>query len=289
MPESIQLRAPAKVNLFLEVLGRRPDGYHDILSVFQAISLSDIVTVRLTEGCGTSLACSRKELETSDNLAFRAAEAFRRAAGFDGGIGIELEKAIPVQGGLGGGSSDAAAVLKGLNELLGGALGSQELARIGAEIGSDVPFFLSGGTARVTGRGEHVEPIECAGEYTYVVYYPGFGVSTAAVYGNLRRKLTDNAQNDKLLCSFLAKGELDAATDYFHNRLEETAFELERRLIEACATMQRCVSTRVMLCGSGASLFSAFVDADRAQKSYEALKGIGEGEVFLAKTFRGNA
>jgi len=288
MSKSLDLRAPAKVNLFLEVLAKRPDGYHDLESVFQAVSLYDEITLTLADEPGVRLRCDVAALETPDNLAAAAAREFLSAAPFPGGVDIDLRKKIPLQGGLGGGSSDAAAVLVGLNDMVGKPLAPHDLRRLAASIGSDVPFFLDGGTALVTGRGEKVVPLESPGSYHYLIFYPGFGVSTASVYKNLSLKLTEKRKSAKVLCALLALGNLEAAGEHFFNRLEQAAYGLEKRLVEARAAVQRAVGdTRVNLCGSGASLFSAFVDHDRAYRAYRALKGTGVGEVFLAENIPG--
>ena len=158
MQKSLQLKAPAKLNLFLEVTGKRPDGFHALESVFQTISLYDDITISLKDSRGVDFSCRPESLQTPDNLAVKAAEAFFTATGLQAGVHISLEKGIPAQAGLGGGSSDAAAVLKGLNDLFDRPLDKSALLTLGASLGSDVPFFICGGTALVTGRGEFVEP-----------------------------------------------------------------------------------------------------------------------------------
>jgi 4-diphosphocytidyl-2-C-methyl-D-erythritol kinase len=160
---TLELIAPAKLNLALEVTGRRPDGYHDLVTVMQTIDLAD--TVRLDENASIELSLSGEQMrgvprEGPRNLAYAAAQALMQAAGRpDLGVRIELEKSIPAGMGLGGGSSDAAAVLRGLNRLWELHLPEDDLTRVAADVGSDVPFFLAGGAALVTGRGEHVEPL----------------------------------------------------------------------------------------------------------------------------------
>ena len=292
MGKSIEIEAPAKVNLFLEVLRRRLDGYHDIESVVQAVSLVDRLTVSLVRGHEVRLECDRADLETDRNLAVLAAKAFSTAIGRELGVRIRLRKTIPVQAGLGGGSSDAAAVLLALNELTDRPLGIDGLREIAAGIGSDVAFFLYGGTAKVTGRGEIVAPLDTKGEFLYLIWFPGFGVSTVQVYKNLSLKLTYKPRSDKVLCDSLREGDLMAAAPCFFNRLEETALALDGRLVEARAQMESCVgSVPVMLSGSGSSLFSVFADADRAYEAYGncrgKCRGIGSGDVFLAGSVRG--
>jgi len=286
--KSVEIKAPAKVNLFLEVCGRRPDGYHDLESIFQAISIYDNLVISAEPGQGIDLSCSIGELQTSSNLAYRAAEAFLKTAGVQARIGIRLEKTIPMQAGLGGGSSDAAAVLVALNELAAYPFSGDELRTIAAGIGSDVPFFVDGGTALVEGRGEKVTPIDNAGKLYFVVLYPGFGVSTAQVYKNLRLNLTKKVNFANLLSSALSRGNLGEAQNYFFNRLEETAFALDERLSKIRAVMQsRLNGAQVLLCGSGASLFSAFPVQKIAFGGYKVLKEASAGLVFFAESIRG--
>jgi 4-diphosphocytidyl-2-C-methyl-D-erythritol kinase len=186
-PVPLTLAAPAKINLHLRVLGRRPDGYHDLDSVFHAVGLAD--EVRLEDAPGDFwLTCSDRSLEGPENLCLKAARALRDHLSARGhpaagrGARIYLEKRIPPGAGLGGGSSDAAAVLKGLNTLWGLGFPREELAGIGAEVGSDVPFCVYGGAARVEGRGERVTPIPPRTGTWCLLAHPGFPVSTAAVY-----------------------------------------------------------------------------------------------------------
>ncbi len=227
---AITLRAPAKLNLFLEVTGRRPDGYHDLDSVFQAVSVFDHLTVMRSSNGGVTLSCTDSALSTSSNTAFRAAEAFLDAAGVEWGLQIDLAKHIPLQAGLGGGSSDAAAVLVAANELAGWPLSCDRLREVGAGIGSDVPFFVEGGSAVVQGRGEKVSHFEMEGTLHFVIWYPGFGVSTEAVYKNLRLELTEKVADANLVAAELSQGHLEAAPKNFFNRLEESAFALDGRL-----------------------------------------------------------
>lgn len=177
---ALTLSAPAKLNLHLRVVGLRPDGYHELDSVFHTIGLAD--TVRLEAAPEVRLTCSDPALEGPANLALRAAHALRARAGEGRGVHVRLEKRIPPGAGLGGGSSDAAAVLKGLNRLWGLGLSPEALAEVGAGLGSDVPFFLVGGAARVRGRGERVTALApLAGTWCLLVH-PCVTLSTAEVY-----------------------------------------------------------------------------------------------------------
>jgi 4-diphosphocytidyl-2-C-methyl-D-erythritol kinase len=278
------VEAPAKVNLFLEVVGQRADGYHEIESIFQAISICDVVRIAISEGRGVSISCDVPALEVPENLAVRAAEAFLRETGAEGHVRVTLEKAIPVQAGLGGGSSDAAAVLVGLNRLTGKALTTDELRGIGAGVGSDVPFFIEGGTALVRGRGERLETMDLRRRLHFVVFFPGFGLSTAAVYKNLRMKLTGEKRNAKVFWDLLSTGRMEGAENHLFNRLEQTAVTLDDRLRVLKSQMHGIIGGRVMVSGSGASLFSVFADEHIASGAYCALKAKIHGEVFLARS-----
>src|SRR4051812_28052544 len=182
----LTLQAPAKVNLTLEVLGRRPDGYHDVCSVVQAISLADELT--FAPAANITLRCSQPELQGPGNLACRAADLLRRATGVRDGAALTLTKRVPVAAGLGGGSSDAAAALRGLNTLWRLRLAEERLADLAAQLGSDVPFFLQpGGCALVEGRGERLTPLPALPTQWLVLVKPPVGISAAAAYGALDR------------------------------------------------------------------------------------------------------
>src|SRR5438132_11639998 len=159
-PAALALQAPAKVNLFLEVLGKRPDGYHDLETLMVAVDVTDTLEFWPDESGALTLTCDAPGLTTGpDNLVLRAADRLKRHANYPGGAAIHLAKSIPMQAGLAGGSSDAATSLKGLNRLWNLGLPDAELARLAAEIGSDVAFFFAPGAAWCTGRGEKVEPM----------------------------------------------------------------------------------------------------------------------------------
>ena len=161
-PERIKLRSYAKVNLGLHILGKREDGYHEIRTVLQTIGLHDRLEIRLTRGQGVSLQCNWDELNSGDNLVVRALEAVCRQAGLERGLEARLEKRIPMGAGLGGGSSNAAAAVMGLDRLLGLRMSRRDWFEIGGALGSDVPFFFVGGRALGVGRGSEVYPLEDA-------------------------------------------------------------------------------------------------------------------------------
>lgn len=195
--------ARAKLNLTLDILGRRPDGYHDLESVVQSIDLYDGIALGSTpahhmsgqgRGLGVTLACQNPLVPLGqENLAFKAALALSRYAGVGAAVWVDIKKRIPVSAGLGGGSADAAAVLLGLNELWGLGLDETELARIGETVGADVPFCLAGGTGVIRGKGERVEKLPTLENVWFVVVVPGTGISTAEAYATYDQLAGDEA------------------------------------------------------------------------------------------------
>ena len=183
MTQTISLTAPAKINLSLRILGKRPDGFHELETLMAPIGLADTIELSHGTGHGITLTCNDPELSTgSDNLCVKAAEAFRIATGLDHGIAITLLKRIPHGAGLGGGSSDAAAVLKGLNEFFDEPLVNEELHQITASLGSDIPFFLGSGPAWCRGRGEILEEVSALPKRNLLLIKPPFPVPTAWAY-----------------------------------------------------------------------------------------------------------
>ena len=186
----MKLRAEAKLNLTLEVGARRADGYHDVDTVMHSISLCDVVTLGVLDSI--EVTCAGLDCDAQDNIAYKAARAFFARAGLSGGVRIDIAKGIPVGAGLGGGSADAAAVLRGLNALYGRPLDASALLELAAGVGADVPFCLLGGAARCRGIGERVEPLPSAGGVHAVVVYDGTAASTAR-RSAIRRPTTPSA------------------------------------------------------------------------------------------------
>lgn len=184
--------APAKLNLGLEILGKRPDGYHDLVSVFQTVDLYDKLSFQEAPKGQTIFTCSDPNLpQNADNLVCRAVDIFRMATGFENGIQIHLEKHIPYGAGLGGGSSDAATVLLTLNRLWQAGLSVEDLRNLGLKLGSDVPFFMQKGAALVQGRGERLRYISVPGQVLYVLVAPPFEIATGWAYANYKKALTE--------------------------------------------------------------------------------------------------
>lgn len=272
------LRLPsfAKVNLGLEVLGTRADGYHELRTIFQTISLHDDVELRPTDGA-IAVRCDHPGVPNDHtNLAHRAAEELRRFAGITRGVSITIRKRIPVAGGLGGGSSNAATVLMGLDRLWRLGLGPARLHPLARRLGADVPFFLMGGTALGLGRGDEVYPLLRQVQAPIVVVDPGRPLSTAAVFARLDRELTprENANN---IFRFVSS-QLDGQGNTYpglSNDLERAALEedpglaVQGRDIRGILVREGAVLSS--LSGSGAAFFGVFADAGGAKRAWSAL------------------
>ena len=248
-------RAYAKVNLTLEVLGRRDDGYHDVVSIMQTIGLFDTLSV---EPHGEILLeCDVPELASQDNLAAAAARLLQEETGCRQGARIRIEKGIPVAAGLGGGSSDAAAALRALNETWGLGLSIGELEALAARLGSDVPFFLHNGTAMAQGRGERVRPLPPIDTQWLVVLSPDIRVAnkTAALYGMLDRSVyTRGALTRKLEARIRGGG--DAPPQFLFNVFDTVAPSAYPGIDRYRGTLEALGAREIHLAGSGPSLFA---------------------------------
>jgi len=247
------LRAPAKVNLFLEVIGRRPDGYHEIETVMHAVDLAD--ELEFTPAEEIEVVCDSDDVPTGrDNLVWAAAHLLRAETGVDAGAVIRLRKRIPIESGLGGGSSDAAAALLGLSSLWQLRLDRARLADIAARLGSDVPFFLWRGTALCTGRGEQVTPLPCPRALHFILLLPEVSVSTARVYGSTSR-LTSPRKLGTFNRLALESGDFPALGKALFNRLEETTFRLYPQLEAMKGKLAELPLDGVLMSGSGSCIF----------------------------------
>lgn len=259
------IKAYAKVNLFLEVVARRDDGYHDLVTILQTVSLYDTLEL-LPQPEDIILTCNLPKLPTDDrNLAYHAARLLKEKTGTKQGISIHLQKNIPIGAGLGGGSSDAAAVLLGCNQLWNCNLSYSDLAQIAMQLGMDVPFFLRGGTALALGRGERIVQQLLTPSLWLIIVYPRFPVQTASVYNNLDIRFVMKAKEPTLLLSALETGEVNNIADSLFNRLESAAFTLHPQLpaIKKKLVDAGCLSA--LLSGSGSAVFGIARSKEEAQ------------------------
>jgi 4-diphosphocytidyl-2-C-methyl-D-erythritol kinase len=268
MERSVFVSAYAKINLTLAVLGKRADGYHDLSSVMQTISLHDTLRLTPNRSGQISVHADNSELNTPDNLALRAAMALREAVG-DASLGAEIElfKAIPSPGGLGGGSSDAASVLLALNALWQTRLPHERRTELAATIGSDVPYFLSGGAALIAGRGEHVTPLPDVQPLWLVLARPHVNVSTAAVYRALSPADYATAEDTEAIIQAVQQGE-PLPLDRLSNSLEAPVM---RDYPEIAATRDELLASGaplVRMSGSGPTLYAPFGALGDASRVY---------------------
>jgi 4-diphosphocytidyl-2-C-methyl-D-erythritol kinase len=293
--EILKIRASAKINLHLAIKDRRPDGFHDLESIFLALDFGDDLRFALGEAEGRGftaldtnwLVPGEAALPPEHNSVCKAAALFRERTGFARDLRVSLDKRIPLGAGLGGGSSDAAATLRALNTLSGAGLSAAALGDLAAQLGSDVPFFLKGGAAWVSGRGEHIQPLDTPDGLSVVLVYPGFVSNTAAAF-----RVLDDARNgatcgeDVSAARLIdALGEAPARWPYRNDFLpvfqnagitvyEDTLADLRRLGADFCG-----------LSGSGSTCFGIFSDATAAGAARESLLASAAGESVILLTF----
>ncbi len=277
---TLTVKCSAKINLALDVTGKLPNGYHTIESVFQTVGLYDEISVTLVPERETTVSCDVPEMfGKSDeipcderNIAFKAAKLFFETTGLEGGCNIHIVKGIPSQAGMGGGSTDAAAVLYALNTLTKAGLSSKALAEIGAKLGADVPFFFTGGTAYVSGIGEKITPIADYSGKILVVAKGKEGVSTAVAYGNIDSLVSPSHPQTAELVRAIENNESDAYK-YFGNLFEE-AVNLEE-VSHIKSVMTDCGALSALMTGSGSAVFGLFESIETAEKCSEILADKG--------------
>lgn len=263
---SSALPAYAKLNLTLAVLGKRPDGYHDLASIFQTISLHDTLRVEPSRDGAISCAVNVSALQSPENLVLQAADVLRREIG-DSTLGarIDLRKSIPVQGGLGGGSSDAAVVLLALNQLWGASFSAPRLETIGARLGSDVPFFVGGGTARISGRGQVVQPLPDIEPLWFVLAKPPVAISTADIFRRLAPRDYSSAHATEVVERALLRHE-PLPMDHLANSLEDVVLAAYPEVQATRDALRASGAPLVRMSGSGPTLYVPFRSrADAAQ------------------------
>jgi 4-diphosphocytidyl-2-C-methyl-D-erythritol kinase len=272
----ITMLAPAKLNLVLEVLGKRDDGYHEIRSLVQAISLSDVLYFEIANDI--SLECTETALQTQDNLVIQAAELLKITYDFKKGVKITLKKQIPWSAGLAGGSSDAAATLLALNKLWKLKLKVQDLLAIAAQLGSDVPFFIQKGTALVEGRGEKITPMPVLTTPSWFILFmpqfPQISHKTKLAYSKLNSQhFTDGQITSKAIEAWDSKQGIRPALLF--NVFDRIALDTFLGLRDYWNGLEQAGLTNIHLAGSGPTLFAPVTSKNNAAKLYQQLKDIG--------------
>jgi len=270
------IRTPAKINLTLDVLGKRSDGFHDLLSVMQTIALYDTIAFWPMHEGVISLDCGLPELCGTDNLVYRAVELLRQETGCTYGVRIELHKAIPMQAGLGGGSSDGAATLVALNDWWQLGLDSATLMTLAAKLGSDVPFFIVGGTALIEGRGEIVRSLPDTSPFWLVVVKPPVNVPTANIFRTLQAHGYTDGSATRNLVNLIEHGKLPEFTDVnLLNALEPGAI-LQYPIIGLTKnSLFEAGAETVRMSGSGPTLYVPCLTLAEAVHVYAGAQATG--------------
>ena len=263
--------AYAKINLSLDILGTLPNGYHEVRMIMQSLQLHDTITLKLCDTPGITMTCSDASLPADEhNLAYRAAVSFCDTYHISDGIALHLEKKIPVAAGLAGGSSDAATVLRGLNEMYGCPASADTLAALGVKLGADVPYCLMLGTALSEGIGERLTPLPSAPNCHCLLVKPAAGASTKQIYTDydVLVQTTDIKHPDTdMLLSALEKGDYNALVSGLCNVLEPVTMSLVPDIAVIKDTLQSLHADGVLMSGSGPTVFALYSDLDTAKRA----------------------
>ena len=277
------IQAFAKINWSLDITGVREDGYHLMDMLMQPVSLADEISLTPSDSVSITTGGYPPCRADETNLAWRAASALKAAAGYPGGVSIHVHKAIPIGAGMGGGSSDAAAVLYGLNRLWNIGLSPEELERIGLTLGADVPFALRGGLARTRGIGEILENCENKYNYWLVVIQPCAGLSTAKVFSLWRQETPASRPDTDAALAALEAGDFPKLCGSISNVLQPVACRLRPAIGSACSALMREGASAARMTGSGSAVFGVFRNASAAEKAFKALSP-SEKNIFLCHT-----
>lgn len=267
-----ELKAYGKINLGLDVLGRLPDGYHEVKMVMQTVALCDVLTFEKS-GAGIAISADLQELSTGeDNLIYRAAKLLFDKYGIEEGVRIHLQKKIPIAAGMAGGSSDAAAALKGINELFGLGCSREELQKIAVQIGADVPYCIMGGTALAEGIGERLTALKPMPDCAILVAKPDINVSTKYVYEHLDERETYQHPDIDGMVQAIGEGNLEGIVARMENVLESVTIPAHPVIGTIKERMRELGAAGSMMSGSGPTVFGIFTDDEEAEKAFRQLK-----------------
>lgn len=268
----MKLKAYAKINISLDIVGTRDDGYHLLRMIMQSIDLYDIIDLNEIEN-GIELKCDKKYIPTdSRNIAYKAAKIFIDTYKINKGVSIEIKKNIPTAAGLGGGSSDGAAVLKGMREIFNPTISDKELENLALKVGADVPFLINGGTALCEGIGERIKPLKAFKDKIIVLVKPNFGVSTKQVYKEYDSCNNELHPNTDELILAIEKDNIKFICENMGNVLEAVTIKNNPMLEKVKKNMIKFGAIGTMMSGSGPSIFAFFEDSLSAQKCFEKMK-----------------
>ena len=268
----MRLKARAKINWTLDIVGQREDGYHLMDMLMQPVTLADDITLAPAEEITLITGGSPLLPADEKHLAYRAAMALKKHTSYPGGAAIHVEKHIPVGAGMGGGSADAAGVLVGLNQLWGLNLPQEELEAISLTLGADVPFCIRGGLTRTTGIGEIMENLPCGRNWPLVVIQPCEGLSTKEIFTAYHEGVVDARPDNDATAQALAKGDSTALSAALANVMQPVSEARRPSIHEAIETLRAQGAFAAQMTGSGSAVFGAFTDEASAAKAYEALR-----------------
>lgn len=279
----MKIKAYGKVNISLDVVGKREDGYHLLSMIMQNIDLYDEIEVEKQE-CGIILECNKSYVPVDNrNLAYKAAEIFKERYDIVDGVKINIEKNIPVSAGLAGGSTDAAAVLKVMNKLFNVNATEEELMELGLKLGADIPYCIHGGTALCEGIGEIITPIKPFRDKIVVLVKPAFGVSTKEVYKNFNLEKVKQHPKTAEIINAIENDNLNFVASNMKNLLENVTLRKHKILIKIKEEMNACGAINSMMSGSGPTVFAFFDDMLKAQRCFEKMKK-KYSDVFITRT-----
>ena len=279
----MKIKAYGKVNISLDVVGKREDGYHLLSMIMQNIDLYDEIEVEKQE-CGIILECNKSYVPVDNrNLAYKAAEIFKERYDIVDGVKIYIEKNIPVSAGLAGGSTDAAAVLKVMNKLFNVNATEEELMELGLKLGADIPYCIHGGTALCEGIGEIITPIKPFRDKIVVLVKPAFGVSTKEVYKNFNLEKVKQHPKTAEIINAIENDDLNFVASNMKNLLENVTLRKHKILIKIKEEMNACGAINSMMSGSGPTVFAFFDDMLKAQRCFEKMKK-KYSDVFITRT-----
>jgi 4-diphosphocytidyl-2-C-methyl-D-erythritol kinase len=277
------IKAYAKINITLDVVGKREDGYHNLKMIMQQVDVYDIIDIDKCEE-GISISCSESNIPCDErNLAYKAARLFMDKYDIRSGVTINITKNIPVEAGLAGGSSDAAAVLKAMRALFNIHASDKELMELGVKIGADVPYCIQGGTALCEGIGEIITPLKSFKDKIIVLIKPNFGVSTKDIFKSLHIDELFEHPNTEEIIKYMEKGNLKEVCMGMKNLLETVTLKKHHAIVDIKNDMINLGALGSMMSGSGPSVFGFFDDMLLAQKCYDKFKECYK-EVFLTRT-----
>ncbi|MBD3922818.1 4-(cytidine 5'-diphospho)-2-C-methyl-D-erythritol kinase [Paenibacillus sp. PR3] len=276
-------KAPAKINLLLDVLHKRNDGFHEVEMIMTMVDLADRLEMEELQRDQIIISSQAGYIPLDEkNLAFQAARLIKDRYDVRKGVYIHLDKKIPVAAGLAGGSSDAAAALRGLNRLWGLGISDEELCVLGAELGSDVPFCVTGGTAIATGRGERLERIDNPPQCWVVLAKPPINVSTADVYGRFKASELKSHPSMKDMLDAIAKGSFNDMCTSLGNVLEEVTLKYYPEVLQLKESMQKLGAEGVLMSGSGPTVFGLVSKEAKLARIYNGLRGFCK-EVYVVR------